>query len=137
MTHLIKKGWKGEYPLWRAFWIHTVLLNAVLLLLSSFLLSLFLTDKTTAVRLIMNYNIISVFIGIWQTVGVWRSARAFIKEKKGLILAYCAQLITLVYLFRISLSLFLLLFYQQESITALESQLDELLQLKLLAEQTP
>ena len=135
--NFIQKGWHGEYSLRRAFWVNTVLVNAVLIVIFSFLLSFFLNDKKLVIRLIMNYNILSVFIGIWQTFGVWRSARTFIKENKLVLLGYLAQILTLIYFFRISLSLFLLLFFQEESILHLENQIDTILELKALAEQTP
>ena len=135
--NFIQKGWHGEYSLRRAFWVNTVLVNTVLIVVFSFLLSFFLPEKKLAIRLIMNYNTLAVFIGIWQTIGVWRSARTFIKENKLVLLGYLAQILTLIYFFRISLSLFLLLFFQEESILHLENQIDTILELKALAEQTP
>ena len=122
----IQKHWKGEYPLWRSFWINFILVDFILVIVFSFLLASSLPNKEMAIRLILNYAIIAVFIAVWQTVGVYRSA-----EKSGKkFWAPLAQLFTIACLVRTIMSLATLLFSQDTSLPALDMQIEEILKVR-------
>ena len=125
--NFIQKHWKGEYPLWRAFWINFILADLLLMIIFSFLLFSSLSEKEIAVRLIFNYGIIAVFLAIWQTVGIWRSGEKHIEQKGKKFWASLAQLFTISCLIRTIISLSSLVFSQDTASAVLNAQIDEIL----------
>lgn len=121
----IKKHWKGDYPLWRSFWINFILVDVILIVGFALFLSYYLSDKEMFIRLLFNYSIIAVFIAIWQTVGIYRSAEKYKTEKK--YLPFLAQLFSISCLIRTIMSLSSLLFSPEETMLTLNEQIDTML----------
>lgn len=125
--NFIQKHWKGEYPLWRAFWINFILADFILMIGFSFLFFSYLSEKETAIRLIFNYGIVAVFLAVWQTVGIWRSGEKYIEQKGKKFWASLVQLFTISCLIQTIISLSHLVFSPDKASAVISAQIDELL----------
>lgn len=80
----IGRHWQGTLPLWVSYWIVGVVGNLI-----AFGLVFLVTDTMTPdgdfepvpifVALVISWSIV-VCVGIWQLVGIWRSASRYIRE---------------------------------------------------------
>ena len=92
-----KKHWDGQYPLWRSFWINSILLYLLWgvpfsqLLLSSQIHQ----DKRQFLNVLLGYQFSVLFISIWQYVGVYRSSKIYQKETGNITLANFSRIIVL------------------------------------------
>jgi ATP-dependent protease ClpP protease subunit len=80
----IGRHWRGELPLGVSYWVNGVLLTFVATVAEA---SLGAADIVQAPRLITSsYAILSTLIvaaSVWQLVGIWRSARRTIEERRS------------------------------------------------------
>ncbi|HEV7775404.1 MAG TPA: ATP-dependent Clp protease proteolytic subunit [Luteibacter sp.] len=70
------RHWRGELPLWQAYWINLGAVGALLRVLDAPLLQ-FLIGVQRPMSRILLLLVIGLFLGlmlVWQMVGVWRSA---------------------------------------------------------------
>ena len=97
VRRFIARHWRGELPLWVAFWVCGVLANLVAFPL--------VTLVGSASGLYRGYNpylsaltIVAIWLSafaifIWQTVGVWRTARRYVAGRIAVFWARLAQLV--------------------------------------------
>jgi hypothetical protein len=90
LKEFLAKHWNGEFPLWRAYWVNSVLLANITYLVTCLLLGLTLgvinidgtlTNKTINLLSALAYV---PFLG-WAIVGTWRSATAYPGQVWGLV----------------------------------------------------
>lgn len=96
VRRLIARHWRGELPLWVAFWVCGAVANLAAWILATFL--------SSAAALYTGYNpylLASTIAGLWlsvlaivtwHTVGVWRTARRYVAIRKSVIWARLAEL---------------------------------------------
>ena len=96
----IKKHWTGNYPLWISFWINGVLLYLLWGLIFSLIIQFSGAQHNgeLLLRIFMNYRLSSLFISVWQTVGIYRSALNYQKATGNLILSKIARNFSLVFI---------------------------------------
>lgn len=92
----IARHWRGELPLWVAFWVCGAVANLAAWILATFL--------STASALYSGYNpyllaltIAGIWLSVlaivtWHTVGVWRTARRYVAIRKSVLWARLAEL---------------------------------------------
>ena len=86
--------WRGEIPLAHSFWITNVAVDLGIWLLENALESRLATTKSPLLlhQLSLALSLFSVFLlGVWQVVGLWRSARQYIASTQCLFWGRCAQ----------------------------------------------
>jgi len=76
--NFILRHWRGEYPLWISYWVVGIASNLVALV-AILLLSQFMVTQVTYVPLALWMFFVGIWsglvgVGIWQAVGIWRSA---------------------------------------------------------------
>ena len=130
-TNYFQSHWMGQYSLKVSFWLNTVFFNFILLLLFSALLAVYaLNDKQSAYRLLLNYNLISFFVAIWQGVGIHRSSRHYIEKGGFPFWSMLARTLILLYIARIVISIILLLFFPESILPTISKQLDDIVRIQ-------
>ena len=96
----LKKHWNGKYPLRISFWINGLLLYFLWGLVFSLIIQFSGAQHNgeLLVRIFMNYRISTLFISVWQTVGIYRSAQHYQEETGNLILSKLAKNFSLVFI---------------------------------------
>jgi hypothetical protein len=100
MTMIVRKLWRGEYPLPIAFWGFYVglsllsLVAAALILMVSYRLNFSAYLALVVIRLILL---------IWTSVGVWRSAVDYVAspDQRNRILGYGARVVVVAWAARV------------------------------------
>jgi hypothetical protein len=84
----IVKHWKGEFPLWKSWWINSFLLQNILAFTCMFLVGVVIgLSNPNRQFSVSAYELMGLIVGlpfyIWALVGTWRSARVNKTEGKG------------------------------------------------------
>jgi hypothetical protein len=77
LKQFIRRHWRGEYSLPRAFWVNIVLLNLVILIVSVILVDSVYAEPAGwwVIAVMVTVMIINpCVVGSWQIIGTWRSA---------------------------------------------------------------
>ena len=100
VRRFVVRHWRGELPLWVAFWVVGVLANLLAWALVTLLVS--------ASGLYRGYNpylsaltIVGIWLSasalvIWQMVGVWRTASRYVASRTSVLWARLAQLVVVL-----------------------------------------
>ena len=86
MDNYISKHWNGNFPLWKSYWINSVLLATITSLLAGFLAGLILGLSFHAATGHMGSvagAISATPIVVWSIVGTWRSATKYNETHTG------------------------------------------------------
>ena len=138
--NFIQKHWKGEYPLWRSFWINFILIDIVFIISFSFIILSSLSEKETVIRLFFNYAVIAVFLAVWQTVGIWRSAEKRTTQTGKKLWSFVAELFTISCLIQTVMSLSSFFFSPEQVSATIRANIDEILKIKqevIVQQETP
>jgi len=91
MDKYIKTHWAGQFPLWKSYWINSVIISNiaifVLAIITGIILGIFLSifhipNPGTGFWDIVA-SIISVPVVVWSFIGTWRSAINYKLERPG------------------------------------------------------
>lgn len=95
MEKYIKTHWNGEFPLWKSYWLNSVILSSVAAAIAGFLLGFFvaLSAHIAEVDLPPQFNnklglLVAIPIVIWSLVGTWRSASVYNDARPTLLLTW-------------------------------------------------
>ena len=118
----LKKHWNGKYPLWFSFWFNGILLYILWGLFFSSLIQSLDARQDLLIRILMNYRLSSLFISVWQTVGIYRSASIYQKETGNLILSKMARTFSLIFILDSLVGTYVVFFAQDTLLSAWNNQ---------------
>ncbi|MFO1039840.1 MAG: hypothetical protein U1E45_23605 [Geminicoccaceae bacterium] len=90
----VRSHWRGEQPLWRSFWVNTVLLSLAVDGLIGWQLAL--PDEQRYAWFVLFCLALGGVLVVWQLVGLWRSARRVRRQRLRRFWSIAAQLFIIV-----------------------------------------
>ena len=96
----IARYWRGELPLSHSFWITNCTVDLCVALLDKLLEGHFVTATNELLfhRVSLAFELFTVFVlGIWQVVGLWRSARQYVAYSESPFWGRGAQVLVLLW----------------------------------------
>jgi hypothetical protein len=96
----IARYWRGELPLTHSFWITNCTVDLCIALLDKLLEDHVVTAKNELLfhRVSLTFELFTVFVlGIWQVVGLWRSARQYVAYSESPSWGRGAQVLVLLW----------------------------------------
>ena len=89
MEQYIATHWKGNFPLWKSYWINSVVLSMLAAVTFGFVVGIFLgiMSQSSGTHIAQtSYDaigtIISLPILVWSIVGTWRSATEYSQQRQ-------------------------------------------------------
>jgi len=85
LTDYIRRHWRGEFELLESFWGNVVFINVLIGIFTSFLVDSetvsHFTENHTGISwfLVIVFAVLMYTIGVWQLVGLWRSANNHVR----------------------------------------------------------
>lgn len=85
-NNFVARNWRGEFPLWLSYWVFGFLGNIIIGLIPLLAVEAFSADAGYEPRTVFA-RVVATWLGVfvvatWQLVGVWRSARRRIDERR-------------------------------------------------------
>ncbi len=118
----LRAHWRGDLPLAVSFWINGVALNVAVLLIMLVLQPTF--DRLpfdTVLIVAVSLTVVEVAIGVWQFVGIWRSATKWAERNQRVAWATLAKLAVILGVVR---SVAMLVTSAQDLVTVAEMMSD-------------
>ena len=96
----IARYWQGELPLAHSFWITNCTVDLCVALLDKWLDSYVVTAQNELLfqRVSLTFELFTIFVlGIWQVVGLWRSARQYVAYAESPLWGRGAQVLVFLW----------------------------------------